>query len=297
MLGGGTDFPGFYENYGGLTITMSINLYQRILFDDNFEKSTYPTNGTAKFAEAFLKYFVPSKIKCESDIPLESGMGSSAAAGVALVGLVHKYSGINGVTRNQVAESAWYVETHDLGLFGGKQDQYAAAYGGLNVIEYTEGNIRVKTLPRVYAERLLPAMALFYLGNNRQSAKIQEGFKEYTEDQLTNLGRIKQLAQVVASKIPIDYKMLGQVMDGAWSHKKLTNKEVTNSNIDNLYDIAKQHGAIGGKVCGAGGGGFMFFIVEPTRKQELIEGMASLGVVNYDFDIDWNGLQTRILSR
>ena len=212
---------------------------------------------------------------------------------MALLGVINRRKNL-GLNSYQIAEKAWELEVDKIGLFGGKQDQYAATFGGINVIEFKKGGeVNVIPMARGFIEPLFPSLVLFYTGKNRKSSKIQEGLKEPNSDQIKALNRIKRLALEAIDPISKgDFRVVGALLDEAWEWKKLSNKGVTNKELDDIYSKAKELGAYGGKTCGAGGGGFMLFVVNPTEREDFIK---NLGLEWWDFSPDFNGLEVRIL--
>ena len=190
---------------------------------------------------------------------------------------------------------AWDIETKDLGLFGGKQDQMAAAHGGLNLFEFTN-KVTVQPFDRKYVEKILPSLVLMHTNINRTNPKIQEGFKKLGSKQIAALKQIKSLVAPTIEAIGQgDTQILGEILDTAWKYKKQSNEGITNNKISDIYQYAKKHGVIGGKLCGAGGGGYMIFIVKSEKRQNFIKRMTQYGLEYWDFDCDFNGLETRIL--
>lgn len=306
LFGGGTDVPPYSDIYGGLVINMAINLRQKVTVyfgEDIFEYNNgrggepqFPLNANPQFYYKILEEFGLNdmhqiKFKSEFDGLIESGIGSSASAAVALMGAINRYQNL-GMGVSEIAEKAWELEVNKCGLFGGKQDQYAAALGGINVIEFKKGGgVNPTSLSKGFIEPLLPSLVLFYTGKNRKSATIQEGFKKLDEEQVKSLNRIKKLALEAIDLIAKgDFRVVGALLDEAWEWKKLSNKGVTNKRIDGIYEKARGLGAYGGKVLGAGGGGFMLFVVNPEERENFIK---NLGLEWWDFGIDWNGLEVR----
>lgn len=295
LFGGGTDVSPYCDLHGGCVISMAVNLRQKVLMDTTVVGHVLPERASHEFVKIIFSELntpLPSGLFCEFDGIIESGMGSSASAAVALIGAINKQQ-ILGMTLSQIAEKAWDIEVNKIGLFGGKQDQYAAAYGGVNAIEFKKDGVSVHPLARGFIEPILPSLALFYTGMNRKSAVIQEGFKELSPTQIISLQGIKKLAYEAVEPIANgDFKKVGQLLDRAWELKKRSNKDITNGQIDAIYAQAKSLGAYGGKILGAGGGGFILFIVDPEKRAEFIK---NLGIEWWDFSVDWNGLETRII--
>lgn len=303
LFGGGTDVDPYASKYGGLVINMAINLRQKttLYTDDDLYELTGPNIipylGKQEFNYAILDEFGMDdmhqvKLKSEFDAILESGLGSSASAAVALIGAINKYKNLN-MSLDEIAEKAWEIEVKKMGLFGGKQDQYASVYGGVNAMQFEKDTVQVTPLARGFIKPLLPSLVLFYIGKNRKSAKIQEGFKQLDKDQIWALDNIKRIALNAIDPIGKgDFRRVGALLDDVWEFKKLSNKGVTNTFINQIYNRAKSLGSYGGKVLGAGGGGFILFVVDPTQKERFIRDMK---IEWYDFSPCWNGLEVRVL--
>lgn len=300
----------YCDLYGGIVINMAINLRQKItgffgehLFDFNngmAGKNVFPLNANPNFTYNILEEYGLDdmhQIKFESlsDGLLEAGLGSSAAAAVAILGMINKRKNL-GMSLDDIAEKAWELEVNKLKLFGGKQDQYCAAYGGINIMEFRKDKVTVIPLARGFIEKLLPSLCLFYTGQNRKSATIQEGFKKLSQYQIDNLNNIKGLALTAMDPIASgDIEMVGYMLNQTWEYKKHSNKGVSNPRIDNFYRVGIKNGALGGKILGAGGGGYMLFIVPPEKKAEFIQTMEKQELEWWDFSPCWQGLEVREL--
>ena len=303
ICGGGTDVGQFPKLYGGATISLAINIRQKFTLYTNNDMWTHhgehivPYGCKLEFVYAFRKRFGVdgmhhNKFKSESDGGINGGIGSSAAIAVAIVGALAK-SQNKTMTRSQIAELAWEIETKDLGLFGGKQDQYSASFGGLNLFEFTD-KVTVQPFDRKYVEPLLSNLVLMHTNKERTNPKIQEGFKKLDSKQIKALKQIKSLVIPTIEAIKAqDIQTLGEILDTAWNYKKQSNKGISNERISNIYQTARKHGAIGGKVCGAGGGGFMVFVVKD--KEKFIKEMKH--VEYYDISPDFNGLEVKVLTQ
>lgn len=308
LFGGGCDIDPYASTYGGLVISMAINLRQKCTLysdEDIFKKrppaNSFPLGANPDFYYTIFKEFPTidgghsTKIACEFDGLIESGIGSSASAAVCLIGAISKRLNLN-MSPAEIAEKAWDIEVNKLGLFGGKQDQYTAALGGVNFMEFSRYGVKVTPLAKGFIEPLLPSLVLFYTGKNRKSATIQEGFKKLSSEQIQTLNQIKQLT--IKAIDPIgkgDIEEVGHLLDRSWRLKKRSNKGVTEPWIDKLYEKAKKHGSLGGKIMGAGGGGFLFFVIKPNKKEEFIKEMTVNGLEHWDFSPCWTGLDVRIL--
>ena len=305
LFGGGTDIEPYASSHGGIVINMAINLRQKMtLFSENdifaIPKNVFPPGANPEFYYKIWEEFKVNgghhtRIKCEFDGIVESGLGSSAAAAVAIVGAINKQQNLR-MTLQEIAEKAWDIEVNKIGLYGGKQDQYAAAFGGVNVLEFSEEGVKVTPLARGFVENLIPSLGLFYTGQNRKSAVIQEEFKKLTSEKIASFNQIKKLAVDAIDPISRgDVETVGRFLDIGWQLKKQSNKGATNKKIDEIYEYALKNGALGGKAMGAGGGGFMFFVCPPEKKAGFIEAMKDKGLEWWDFSADFQGLDVRIL--
>lgn len=292
FLGGGTDVEPYVSSYGGLVLSLAINIRQKILIDRGTSLS-FPQGGSDKFYQAFLKRFnAKYSIKAYFDGEITGGIGSSASAAVALIGGLIKLKGPK-MSRDEIARVAWDIENNDLGLFGGKQDQYAAAFGGLNAIQFMkEGNVIVTPLQLGLIENLLNHLMLFHTPN-RASTKIQEGLKELTPQKIQALDFLKSS---VVSGIEIlkegNMEAFGNLMKAVWEAKKISNK-VSNPLVDENYQRALELGALGGKLMGSGGGGYMFFLVPPEKQFDFRKDFCTKDIKWVDFSPCQNGLEVR----
>jgi D-glycero-alpha-D-manno-heptose-7-phosphate kinase len=295
IFGGGTDVYPYASDYGGATINMAINLRQYIQLTNKSDNWTIPQNATSNFyAKIFdeMNYHTLGGMSARFDAVIESGLGSSASAAVALVGAILKADGKKW-SKDKIAERAWEIEVNKLSLYGGKQDQYAAVYGGCSLWHFNN-KVHRQPLYRGLAERLSERILLFYSGSNRDNTKIQDGFKQLSDVQIKALNRMKSIAFTAYEEIYRGrWKNVGHLLDETWENKKKSNR-VTTPRIDDLYHIAKDAGALGGKVCGSGGGGYMIFMVEGKHQDRVVSALNRAGADNVDYSIDWQGLDVRI---
>jgi D-glycero-alpha-D-manno-heptose-7-phosphate kinase len=289
LFGGGTDIP-TYKN-GGMVLNMGINLRQELEIDDVKEiglMNIIPGKADWKFYEAFL----PENIWYDAnfDGEITGGIGSSASVAVALVGALERLKG-HKIDLNKIAEKAWKIETKKLGLFGGKQDQYASAYGGVNLMTF-RNRVHVIQLSPSFIEPVKDSILLFHTGENRKSGKIQEGFKKLNKEQVKYLDQMRDLVMPGLRSIQEgNIKEFGRLLTESWELKKKSNSGVSNEKIDKLFEKGKRLGALGWKLLGAGGGGYCIFIV--NKNQE--EFKKKIGIKWVDYSISWDGLCTRII--
>ena len=233
-----------------------------------------------------------------SDAPPGSGLGSSSTVVVALVGLFVHWRHLP-LTNYEIADLAYRIERVDLGLKGGKQDQYAATFGGFNFIEFTRDATIVNPL-RMDADvlnELQYNLLMCYTGKTRLSARIidtqVERYVRRQEDVMAAMDELKRIAiDLKNSLLQGRLDDFGALLHEAWMNKKMMAAQISDPHIDELYETARRHGALGGKVSGAGGGGYMFFYCQFDKKHIVAEQLERLGAEVVDLNFDLGGLQT-----
>jgi D-glycero-alpha-D-manno-heptose-7-phosphate kinase len=321
FAGGGTDVPPFPAREGGLVLNATINRYAygtlRTREDDTIQIRSHDYGLSAQFgvheplvfdgrldlAKAAIRRFAGRETRgfdliLHSNAPPGSGLGSSSAMMVALIGVLKELRSLP-VTDYELAELAHSIERDELGIKGGRQDQYAAAFGGFNFIELYGDRVVVNPL-RVAEDVMLELehnLLLCYTGTTRQGDHIIEDqtarFEERNEDAVAGLRAQKELA--VEMKNALLQRRLpdfGALLHSAWEAKKRMSDRISNPRIDELYEAARQTGAIGGKVTGAGGGGYVLFYCRPDRKIDVAERMIELGAKVDEFAFEPSGLRT-----
>ena len=292
LFGGGTDVYSDASRFGGLCLNMAINLRHRIELSTSGEDDVEPFDNPK-----FYKRLIGREVHLSHryDNTIESGLGSSAGFAVALVGAMAKLNGEN-PTPAEIAEKAWTREVHEIGMFGGRQDQYCIAYGGVNAMEFDSKEVKVTPLAKGYIAPLLPSLVLFNTGVTRKNTKIQEGLKELTDEQIKQLNIIKSIALDAIDPIAKgDYETVAGLMQEAWKAKKASNRGVSNEEIDKIYQMGITAGAMAGKLLGSGGGGHILFVIEPATREKFIKEMEKKGLKWVDFSVDWNGVETRTI--
>lgn len=291
LMGGGTDIPTYSDKYGGACLSMAINIRQEFEIDTEQIGMEIPKGASPKFYKAFFdRHISPSGFKASFDGEITGGIGSSASAAVAILGGLHRLTGKN-IDKYKIAEEAWDIEVNDLKMFGGRQDQYAAAFGGVNCFQF--GKHTTVTPLHSFIEPVKDSILLFHIGKNRESSKIQEGFKDLTVKQVAYLNNIKKLVIRAIEVIPTgNIKLFGELLELSWRYKKESNKGVSNPDVDSLMKKAKDLGSYGGKCLGAGGGGYCIFVVEPSEQKEFIK---NIGLKHIDYEIDYQGLSSRVI--
>jgi D-glycero-alpha-D-manno-heptose-7-phosphate kinase len=318
--GGGTDVPPYPEEKGGAVLNVTINKYSYGTLlptgpEDGIEVESldydivakYHTEGDLVFdgkldlIKAVLKNMGlkgGAKLFLHSDAPPGSGLGSSSTMAVTLVGLLKHYLKIP-MTDYDVAEKAFEIERKDLGIPGGLQDQYAATFGGFNYIEFLKDKVIVNPLKirRDILNELEYHLLLCYTGSSRISANIIndqiDGFKKKEVDVVTALDETKRLAiEMKNALLKGELNNFGMLLHEAWQHKRNFSNKITNPVIDKLYKTARDQGAIGGKILGAGGGGYMLLYCDFQHKHRIAEALEKAGGQIVEFGFEFKGLRT-----
>ena len=315
FFGGGTDLPAYYRRFGGAVLSTAINKHFYVIlnhaegavevfsadyrtFFRHSELAPCEWDDDLRLPKAILDRFGVYEglsIFLASEIPPGTGLGSSGAVCVALVKALATSLGQQ-ADASSVAEIACEVELGQLEEPGGKQDQYAAAFGGLNLIEFQEGSVQVKPvdLPLPLLLDLERRALLFFTGTARNSASIlleqraqilsdDEGTLEALHEIKAQVYRAHELLQ--AGKLD----EFGCFLHEAWEAKKRASQGATNPEIDRLYEIARSAGAIGGKIAGAGGGGFLMVFAEEGRQQEITSRLEGEGLFSMNFGFESRG--------
>src|SRR3990167_629917 len=285
LFGGNTDFPEYFLNYGGLCLTTTIDKYVDCIVKKRFDDMIYINYSIKEKArnlqeiehdlvrEAMTLVGVKNGIEITflSDIPSEgSGLGSSSAVVIGLLNALHTYLGEN-VNAKQLAEEAIQIELDILNKHIGIQDQHAIVMGGFRAIEFTElGKVfgRKIDMSESIKEDFNNSLMLFYTGTTRKTEDVLSSFDISKNKFLLDQNKIFA-SDGVRCLLKGDLKRFGKLLDIYWEMKKERIKKVSNSEIDSMYAKAKKAGAFGGKIIGAGGGGFLL-IVFPANKRAVI---------------------------
>jgi len=321
FAGGGTDVSPYPETYGGCVLNATIDCFawgslrprpdKRIGIEsadlglqvEFAADQEVLMDGTLDLAKAALRRLQALNshgfdIFLQSDAPPGSGLGSSSALVVTLVGLVREFRGMP-MGSYEVAEAAYLIERKDLQVNGGLQDQYAAAFGGFNFMEFEKDAVIVNPLRvhRSTVNELEHNLLLCYTGRTRRPDHIIDDqtsrFISAKQDTLDGLRSQKELAVAMKNALLTNrLPYFGDLLDSAWQAKKKMSDRISNPQIDELYEVARKAGALGGKITGAGGGGYMMFYCEFEKKHKVAERLRSLGAVPTEFAFETDGLQT-----
>ena len=307
--GGGTDLASYYSKFGGFWVSAAINKYVYITLNDSFDneiRAHYSKIEVVKdisnithplIREAFKLTGLNKKgveVTSMADVPAGTGLGSSGSYTVGLLRALHAYKREH-ITAYNLAEKACNVEIDILKEPIGKQDQYAAAFGGINQYQADEkGNVTVTPL-RISNDTLFDLennLLLFFTGYSRNSYDIlshqNNATKKDSQPMIENLNEIKKLGHECKEAIESGNTVrFGELMDIHWQNKKKRSPGITNPKIDEWYNIAMQNGAVGGKLIGAGGGGFLMFYAKDSDK--LRAAMKKIGLRELRFKFDFEG--------
>lgn len=322
FAGGGTEVEPYLSERGGVVLSTTIDKYAygslRFREDRQITVTSLDYDVVAKYhldepliydgsldlvkavirrlnegnGEQGLDFFL------HSDAPPGSGLGSSSTLVVALIGLFRQWLHLP-LTQYELADLAYQIERVDLGIKGGKQDQYAATFGGFNFIEFYRDATIVNPLrvPPDTLNELHYNLLLCYTGKTRLSARIidtqVEGYVQRKEDVLHAMDELKRIATALKNALlQARLSDFGALLHEAWLNKKRMAGQISTPHIDELYETARKHGALGGKITGAGGGGYMFFFCPFDKKHLVAEQLERLGAQVVDFNFDAYGLQT-----
>lgn len=313
--GGGTDLPSYYEKFGGFLIAAAIDWYVYITLHRTFQPGyiiKYSRMEKVKNVDQIKHPIIREalrtlgmhndylEITSMADIPAGTGLGSSGSFTTALLKALYTYKR-SLIHPKDLAEQACYIEINRLGEPIGKQDQYIAAYGGITCFEFQKDG-RVKANPLKIDKEVLydleDNLLLFFTRYCRSASAIlkEQDCKSKRNDQkmIKNLHFIKELGMQSKKALEKgDLKKFGDLMNVHWEHKKERSAQVSNPKIDKWYNLAIQNGAIGGKLIGAGGGGFLMFYAADKTKLRHVMFKAGLEEVRFRFDFEGTKLITQ----
>lgn len=304
LCGGGSDLPSFYEKNGGCVISTTINKYMYITVHPSFQENEttlkYSKTETVQeikdiehpiFKQCLEDLNIKGvEITSIADIPQGTGLGSSSSFTVGLLNALYSYKR-EFVSKEELASKACKVEIEELGNKIGKQDQYAAAYGGLNYYQFNkDGSVYVEPvlMTKEAFHQLEENLIMMYVGGVHSASKI-------LEEQSKNVGKTGNKEQNLIKMCELTKKLkkelecgnvdaLGEILHESWMLKKTLASGISNPNIDKWYETARENGAIGGKLLGAGGGGFLLFYVKKENRQKVIDSLNELTELDFKFD-------------
>ena len=302
FAGGGSDIPSFYEKHSGCVLSTTINKYMYLSVHPSFKaidtvlkySQTEIVNDVAEINHKYFKEVLNMlringvEISSTADVPAGTGLGSSSSFTVGLLHSLYSYKG-KFVSKEKLAQKACEIEITRLKNPIGKQDQYAAAYGGLNFYEFNkDGSVFVEPviMRNGMYESLENNLMMFYTGQlhsasailKEQSSNITAGDKEQNQLKMCELAR--ELKEELQHN---NIDAMGEILHESWKLKKTLATGITSPLIDEYYEIAIKNGAIGGKLLGAGGGGFLLFYV-PEKRQSEVRSALKLTQMPMSFD-------------
>jgi len=312
--GGGTDLPSYYSKFGGFIFAAAINKYMLInlnrpIVDDlvrvKYTKSEMVhhrdelQHEIAREAMRLTGIENALEIVSMADVPAGTGLGSSSCYAIGLLNGLHTMKR-ESISLQDLAEEACDLEINRLGKPIGKQDQYMAAFGGLTVMEIDkDGRVHVRgaDVSEATIDDLNRNLLMFYTGTSRSAIEILSGqskdVKEMEKNVLESMHYIKELGYKILEAVENgNITDVGLMFDQHWKYKKKISTKMSNPNFDKIYEVAKENGALGGKISGAGGGGFFLFYVE-EKQVKVREEMKKMGLREMRYRFDFDG--TRVL--
>jgi D-glycero-alpha-D-manno-heptose-7-phosphate kinase len=334
FCGGGTDVSPYTEERGGVVLSSTINRYalaslkpldepvlrlRSLDFDLTLEQpleDSLVLDGKLDLLKGVVGHFrdeatdkgpahgaapgLPSglDIFCTTDAPPGSGLGSSSTMVTTLVGVCREWLGLP-LAPYEIAELTYHIERERVNLAGGRQDQYAAVFGGFNLIEFHGDYTIVNPLKirRDSLNELESRLLLIYTGKTRLSANIvdrqQRSYRERKKPVVEALDALKEMTgQMKNALLRDDLDSFGRLLHDSWLHKKNLDEGISNAEIDALYEQARKLGALGGKILGAGGGGYLLLMCPFEEKYKIAEALRQMGGQPAAFAFEGHGLQT-----
>jgi len=323
LAGGGTDVSPYSDLYGGGILNATINLYayatieqtdnRKIIFEtaDGSNVKVYDA-GVIKPEGIFdihagiynrISSNYPDKklsfrLITSLDAPQQSGLGTSSTLAVAILGAFVEWLKLP-LGEYDIAQMAYEIERFDLGMAGGKQDQYSATFGGINFMEFSKDKVIVNPL-RIkdsYLDELSHNLVLYYTDTSRLSSQIiqrqQQNVLNQDNAAIEAMHQLKnQAVMMKEALLRGNLDEIGKILDYGWKFKKQMASGITNESLDNLYKTAIKNGATGGKISGAGGGGYMFFYCPGNTRYSVIESLKQFGGHTERYEFTDDGLVT-----
>jgi D-glycero-alpha-D-manno-heptose-7-phosphate kinase len=304
FVGGGTDLPCFCENERGAVVSTAIKKYIYIIVHNSFENNILLSYSkteivdhsdsiqNTRIREAMKMAGVSCGVEIHSiaEVPAGTGLGSSSSFTVGLLNALYAYRGMH-VSAERLAKEAAKIEIEILKEKIGRQDQYAAAFGGLNKIEFINERVRISPISfkKEKKKELENKLMLFYLGDQRDAAKILETQGKNLEENpnISNAYiKMRDLADELEVNLYNDFDKFGEILNKNWMLKQGLSSGISNEKIVKYYNIATNAGAKGGKLLGAGGGGFLLFYVEADDQERVRNALIGLKELELEFDTE-----------
>ena len=314
--GGGTDMPEYYNEFGGNVVTSTINHFTYVILnlrnDDLIQafSSDFQIHNTSAILEnlelkpgteipiAVLKHLnfkTGATVMVCSDVPPSSGLGGSSSLTVNFVKTLSTLQKLKW-NSEKIAETSFHIERNVLQHPIGKQDDYIASFGGFNFIRFTNEQVYVEPIKinKSTFDELQENLLLFFIGDTRKNADILsnqlDNIKQRRKETIESLNYVKGLAEEMNSSLKqSDITLFGELLHKGWLAKKKFTKDVSNENVNKIYDTALENGASGGKLTGAGGGGHMLFYCEKSKHDRFIQKMEDIGLKHIRFKFNNDG--------
>ncbi len=322
--GGGTDLPAYYNQFGGMVVNTAINRYIYTFISEGVGDALqimssdfrmfyrlevggeFTTDGELGLAKAVMREFGAAEgldVFLASQIPPGTGLGGSGAVAVSMITALAAWHGKT-LNKIEIAEMACDIGINKLHLPSGKQDEYGATMGGLNQIVFTKEGTTVTAVsqPPGVLDLFQRRLMLFYTGKSRDSGKILSDQSKASREQdpamLERMHKIKALGyDILAALTEGRLDDFGDLLHQSWVQKRGVNRDISNDQIDVAYDAARTNGAIGGKITGAGGGGFMMLYCHEDKQTQVMTALQALGLARMDFCFDFQGTQVLLNPR
>ena len=303
FLGGGTDFEDFYRNHGGAVLSTAIDKYVFVIVKERFDDLIYVNYSKKEIVDSIDKLehdlmreairitgiTKGVEITTLADVPAHgTGLGSSSSITVGLLQAFYAYQG-ELKTAETLAREACQIEIDTLGKPIGKQDQYIAAYGNMRFITFNNGGVKLERIELSSGDkrRLSENLLLFYTGLATDSGELLSEQKANINDHLETLCEMRRFAfEARDAIIRGAFDELGELLDQNWKLKKQLASKISNSKIDEMYQAARKAGAIGGKIAGSGGGGFLLLYCPRERQDEVRKVLKGLRELPFRFEQD-----------
>lgn len=304
FFGGGTDYPAWYDEHGGAVLATTINKYcyitcrylppffkhkSRIIYSkmEHVSKLKDIDHPAVREVLRFLKIKKGVEIHHDGDLPARTGLGSSSSFTVGLLNSMYALIG-HMPTKEQLADEAIYIEQKMCKEFVGCQDQALAAHGGLNYIRFGGAQhlaVQKMTLPKKRVRDFENHLMLYFTGFSRFASKIAEHQVKSIPKKKTDLSEMQQMTEEAVKLLKKgSLKSLGKLLDQSWQIKRQLTNKITSPEIDKIYSTALNAGALGGKLLGAGGGGFFLVYAEPAKQKIIKERLKKLLLVPFKFE-------------
>src|SRR5436190_4684649 len=307
FAGGGTDLADFYERNYGAVFSIAINQYTYVTVKRHSELNQEPIrinysrtellddidhiqNNIARECLRLLKIDPPIYISTVGDLPASTGLAGSSSFAVGLLHALHAYRGER-VSPSQLAEEATHIEINVLKEPIGKQDQYAAAFGGLNFFRFNPGGgvtVEPVRVSNSFLTQLFDHILMFWTGIQRDASSVLIEQKQNIPSKLDFLKKIRGHAHQLhdlATAGPFDPTLFGRILHESWELKRQLASTISSTQIDTYYQRAIAAGAEGGKICGAGAGGFLLFLVQPEKQPTVRKALSDLLEVPIRFEV------------